>query len=89
MKREGLLCQAIVSVISVILLTSNAIAYSVLTHEALIDFSWNESIRPLLLAKFPNATDHHLLDIVANAKLRKPGQMFAVAPLRSTRLRLQ
>ncbi len=36
-------------------------AYSVLTHEELIDLAWNESIRPLLLAKFPGATDHQLV----------------------------
>lgn len=67
MKRAGLLCQAVVSVISVIVLPSNAIAYSILTHEALIDLAWNESIRPLLLAKFPNATDHQLLEAHAYA----------------------
>ena len=36
-------------------------AYSVLTHEELIDLAWNESIRPLLLAKFPGATDRQLV----------------------------
>lgn len=36
-------------------------AYSVLTHEELIDLAWNESIRPALLAKFPNARDHDLV----------------------------
>jgi len=35
-------------------------AYSVLTHEALIDASWNKSIKPLLKLKFPNATDEDL-----------------------------
>jgi len=36
-------------------------AYSVLTHEELIDLAWNDSIRPLLLAKFPGATEHQLV----------------------------
>ena len=67
MKRSGLLCHVIAMVISVILLSSNTNAYSVLTHEALIDFAWNESIRPLLLAKFPNATDHQLVEAHAYA----------------------
>jgi Zinc dependent phospholipase C len=67
MKRSGLLCHVIAMVISVILLPSNTNAYSVLTHEALIDFAWNESIRPLLLAKFPNATDHQLIEAHAYA----------------------
>jgi len=40
---------------------TNCGAYSVLTHEELIDLAWNESIRPALLAKFPKATDHDLV----------------------------
>jgi hypothetical protein len=36
-------------------------AYSVLTHEELVDLAWNDSIRPLLLAKFPGATEHQLV----------------------------
>src|SRR5258705_12279508 len=40
---------------------ANSNAYSVLTHEELIDLAWNDSIRPLLLARFPGATDHQLV----------------------------
>jgi hypothetical protein len=35
-------------------------AYSVLTHEAIIDAAWDASIRPLLLARFPLATSDEL-----------------------------
>jgi hypothetical protein len=35
-------------------------AYSVLTHEAIIDSSWDQAIRPLLLKRFPNATPEEL-----------------------------
>ena len=35
---------------------SPAEAYSVLTHEAIIDAAWDTSVRPVLLARFPNAT---------------------------------
>src|SRR4051812_27784858 len=35
-------------------------AYSVFTHEELIDLAWNGSIRPLLMAKSPGATDDQL-----------------------------
>ena len=35
-------------------------AYSVLTHEALIDASWKNNITPLLRLKYPNATDDDL-----------------------------
>jgi len=45
----------------------NLQAYSVLTHEALIDLAWNDSIRPLLLAKFPGATEEQLREAHAYA----------------------
>jgi Dopey and related predicted leucine zipper transcription factors len=37
-------------------LTGESPAYSVLTHEQLIDFAWSGSIRPLLLARYPGTT---------------------------------
>jgi Zinc dependent phospholipase C len=42
-------------------------AYSVFTHEELIDLLWNDSIRPLLLAKFPGATEEQLRGAYAYA----------------------
>ncbi len=40
---------------------SNAdVAYSVLTHEFIIDFVWNDQIAPLLLTKFPGTTPDEL-----------------------------
>jgi hypothetical protein len=41
--------------------------YSVLTHEALIDLTWHDSIRPLLLARYPNLTPVQLRDARAYA----------------------
>jgi len=35
-------------------------AYSVLTHEEIVDLAWTTSIVPLLKARFPNATDADL-----------------------------
>lgn len=35
-------------------------AYSVLSHEAVIDAAWDGSIKPLLLARFPGATPEEL-----------------------------
>jgi len=35
--------------------------YSVLTHEAIIDAAWKDSIAPQLLKRFPNATEKELL----------------------------
>jgi len=47
--------------IALMLACAHTSAYSVLTHEEIIDLAWNESIRPLLLAKFPKATEHQLV----------------------------
>jgi hypothetical protein len=38
----------------------NCGAYSVLTHEAIIDSAWDGAIKPLLLQRFPNATHEEL-----------------------------
>jgi len=45
---------------ALIFCAGSSFAYSVLTHEELIDLAWNDSIRPLLLARFPSATDAQL-----------------------------
>jgi zinc dependent phospholipase C len=39
---------------------SEAAAYAVLAHEAIIDSAWVTNIRPLLLRRFPDATDEQL-----------------------------
>jgi hypothetical protein len=36
-------------------------AYSVLTHEAIIDASWEKSLKPLLKKRFPGSTDAELM----------------------------
>jgi hypothetical protein len=41
-------------------LLPGAAGYSVLTHEAIIDAAWGDSIRPLLLRRFPGATHEEL-----------------------------
>jgi hypothetical protein len=42
-------------------LAPDCAAYSVLTHEAIIDAAWKDSIVPLLQKRFPNATPEELL----------------------------
>jgi hypothetical protein len=42
-------------------------AYSVLTHEEVIDLTWSDSIRPLLLKRYPNLTPVQLRDAHAYA----------------------
>jgi len=42
-------------------------SYSVLTHEQIIDLAWKDQIRPLLLKRFPQATDDQLKEAHAYA----------------------
>src|SRR4029077_9806368 len=35
-------------------------AYSVLSHQAIIDSAWEDGLKPALLARFPNATPEEL-----------------------------
>ena len=44
-----------------------AYGYSVLTHEAIIDATWKDSIEPVLLSRFPCATPEELLKARAYA----------------------
>src|SRR5580692_11601562 len=41
-------------------LPTQTAAYAVLAHEAIVDSAWNANIRPLLLKRFPDATDEQL-----------------------------
>jgi Zinc dependent phospholipase C len=51
-----------------LLLTSSSVrAFSILTHEAIIDACWDKSIRPLLKLKYPLATDQQLKEAHAFA----------------------
>ncbi len=43
-----------------ILTLSQCLAYSVLTHQQIIDLAWGPSIKPLLLARYPNTTAEEL-----------------------------
>lgn len=38
----------------------DAVAYSVLGHEAIVDAAWEEGVKPLLLRRFPDATPQDL-----------------------------
>ncbi len=42
-------------------------AYSVLTHEELVDLVWDDSIRPLLLSRYPQTTPEELREAHAYA----------------------
>ncbi|MBD1398631.1 zinc dependent phospholipase C family protein [Pontibacter sp. JH31] len=62
MKRTGFLLALIL-----LFSTPAAKAYGVLTHQAIIDAAWKDSIEPLLRRRFPNATDEDLLKAHAHA----------------------
>ena len=44
----------------IVLWPLSAAAYSVLSHEAIIDSAWDTNIKPLLLKRFPGSTDDEL-----------------------------
>jgi hypothetical protein len=43
-----------------LLCTSGSFAYSVLTHEEIVDLAWTNELRPLLLQRFPDLTEEQL-----------------------------
>ena len=56
-----------VCALAALILCTPALAYSVLTHEEIVDLAWRDSIRPLLRAKFPHATEAQLIEAHAYA----------------------
>ena len=62
-----LIASGAIFLVAVLFCTVNSAGYSVLTHQELIDLAWNDSIRPLLLARFPNATEEQLREAHAYA----------------------
>src|ERR1017187_2521645 len=62
-RREALSLRAFAVIMALILCLvwpSETAAYAVLAHEAIVDSVWNTNIRPLLLKRFPNATEEEL-----------------------------
>src|SRR5579872_2818432 len=59
---------ALAVVIIVVLLSSIALrAYSVLTHEEIVDLVWTSELRPLLLQRFPTLTEDQIKEAHAYA----------------------
>ena len=56
-------------VVLLLLLTSTgrSHAYSVLTHEEIIDLLWNDHLRPMILARYPGLTDDQMREAHAYA----------------------
>jgi hypothetical protein len=60
-----------VRVVAVVLLmllcSSGSLAYSVLTHEQIVDLVWTDELRPLLLKRFPALTEEQITEAHAYA----------------------
>jgi hypothetical protein len=54
-------------VFALLLLCSGASAYSVLTHEEIVDLAWTTGIRPLLIERFPGITEDQIKEAHAYA----------------------
>ncbi len=52
--------RVVTAFLSVILCASSSFAYSVLTHEEIVDLVWTDELRPLLLKRFPSLTEEQL-----------------------------
>ena len=50
------LCRLSISVILLCCLSARSVAYSVLTHEEIVDLVWKDNMRPLLAKRFPGAS---------------------------------
>ena len=60
MRRGYLRIFALLALLSLTLWPRSTAAYSLLTHEQLIDLTWKDSIVPLLLRRYPNLTPAEL-----------------------------
>jgi hypothetical protein len=59
---------ALIAVLTAVLMCSPpASAYSVLTHEQIVDLAWTDQIRPLLLARFPGLSADQIKEAHAYA----------------------
>ena len=59
--------RALVVVLIVLMCTGDSLAYSVLTHEEIVDLLWTDDIRPLLLKRFPNLSEEQIKEAHAYA----------------------
>ncbi len=57
----------VVCLLAALLCSGDSLAYSVLTHEEIIDLVWSDELRPLLLQRFPSLTEDQLKEAHAYA----------------------
>src|ERR1700720_3242766 len=67
-KNWRLIAIRVVTVLIIVLLCSDgSSAYSVLTHEEIVDLLWTDAIRPLLLKRYPGLSEDQIRDAHAYA----------------------
>src|SRR5579863_10201350 len=59
--------RAVASLIGVLLCSGPSSAYSVLTHEEIVDLAWADEIRPLLLKRYPGLSEDQIKEAHAYA----------------------
>src|ERR1700730_13091548 len=63
-----LLCERAAALLIVVLICTGGLsAYSVLTHEEIVDLVWADQIRPLLLKRYPGLTEDQIKEAHAYA----------------------
>lgn len=66
-KSRSILARAVVTILLALLSGGHLFAYSVLTHEEIVDLAWITEIRPLLLQRFPDLTEEQIKEAHAYA----------------------
>ena len=61
------MCRFVERLLAFLIASCSLHAYSVLTHEAIIDTAWDRDIRPILLRRYPQTTPDDLVRAHANA----------------------
>src|SRR5271157_1138344 len=59
--------RALALLLVVLMCRSGAFAYSVLTHEEIVDLLWSDEIRPLLLKRYPGLSEDQIKEAHAYA----------------------
>jgi hypothetical protein len=66
--RSRLLCVHAAALLLVVLMCSGgSSAYSILTHEEIVDLVWADQIRPLLLQRYPGLSEEQIKEAHAYA----------------------
>jgi hypothetical protein len=59
--------RVVASLLTVLMCSGGLSAYSVLTHEEIVDLAWSDEIRPLLLKRFPGLSEEQITEAHAYA----------------------